>query len=207
MDDHVKTHVKPYCMAFLGRISNLSSISDVKMSEEDIRSICKKIIQSIIWELRIDVEDEVIERLTEGLMNSVRVLYFLSMMRANDIWLRLRLPKPKRRSIDIQGMWYPVRSDDLQRVVERDLPEWILRERIKFTDDMISQGRSLEDKFKLSSQVTQILFERNVEKELSTYSIAFETLVADLLKQRKRNRTINKIDLEELEWDLGKWFG
>jgi hypothetical protein len=177
------------------------------MSEEDIRSICKKIIQSIIWELRIDVEDEVIERLTEGLMNSVRVLYFLSMMRANDIWLRLRLPKPKRRSIDIQGMWYPVRSDDLQRVVERDLPEWILLERIKFTDDMISQGRSLEDKFKLSSQVTQILFERNVEKELSTYSIAFETLVADLLKQRKRNRTINKIDLEELEWDLGKWFG
>ncbi len=88
------------------------------MDEEIIR----RILESLLDELKIDVDEDVKDRLTEGLMYSIRVLALLSIMRANDFWRRLNGFFPTR----LGKRWFPVRTTDVQDVMQKDLL-WLLR--------------------------------------------------------------------------------
>jgi hypothetical protein len=48
------------------------------MFENDIRDICRKIIQSLLEMLNVRVEEDVKERLVEGLINSIRAITFMA---------------------------------------------------------------------------------------------------------------------------------
>jgi len=179
------------------------------MSEEEIRDICRKIVRIIVEQLRIEIEEDAIERIAEGLMNSVRAISFLSLSRANNLWGRLtyveRLGR-YRLPLDLSGKWFPVSSEDVYRVLQYDLQRYGFRREIRPTEYHINLGELLEEKFELSNYVKRILLAGNVGRTLSINSIALEASILDKLRKiTKRGITVD--DIEKFEYDTGKWFG
>jgi hypothetical protein len=172
------------------------------MSENDIRNTCRKIIQSLLDMLDVSVEEDVIERLVEGLINSIIAITFLAMMKANSAVER-SFTKPSR--INLRGTWFPVRRVDIERIMQYDLPVMYLREEIRPTRDDIQLALDLETKYGLSKYVKEIILEKDSEKVLSGNSIAFEAAVLNKLKRKKKTITVD--DLKNFEKDTGKWFG
>jgi hypothetical protein len=180
------------------------------MSEEDIKIICRKIVRYIVDRLEIAVEEDVIERIAEGLVNSIRAVSFLSLARANDLWGRLeRVGRRWGRYnlfLNLRGKWFPVTSEDVYKVIQHDLQIRGFLRRITPTEDHIHLAKSLENEFKLSNHVERILFTYNVEWDLSASSIALEASLLDQLRKRL-GRKITVDDVEDFEDDIGKWFG
>jgi hypothetical protein len=176
------------------------------MFENDIRDICRKIIESLIIKLNVNVEEDVRERLVEGLINSIRAITFLAMMKANSAPER-SFTKPSR--INLSGTWFSVKQLDIERVMQYDLPVRHLREEIRPTLDSIQLALDLETNYGLSKYVKEIILEKDFEKALSVNSIAFEAEVLNKLKKRvnKRERSITMSDFIKFEEDSGKWFG
>jgi hypothetical protein len=172
------------------------------MFENDIRDICRKIIESLIIKLNVNVEEDVRERLVEGLINSIRAITFLAMRKANSTAER-PLFSPSR--IDLSGTWFPVTQLDIERVMQDDLPVRHLRKEIRPTRYNWEVALELETRYNLSNYVKEIILEKGSEKALSVNSIAFEAEVLNKLKKREKRITMS--DLIEFEKDSGKWFG